>query len=161
MARPLSPERVLARVKRAEEERLASEAGGRASTAPGNDDEIPDGDVRRALSTDVRRCYRCRLERPEAAFIRKRNGGLYQMCSPCLTEVLSGRDVAQKKVRLPHTAVDRVCYLCRRRLPNAEFTKRSNGTSFVSVRRTPSLTGRSRGATWLVDGRRASRGWRA
>jgi hypothetical protein len=33
--------------------------------------------------------------------------------------------------------------------------------AFVSVRRIPSLTARGAGATWMGNGRRANRGWRA
>jgi 5-methylcytosine-specific restriction endonuclease McrA len=83
--------------------------------------------------SDTRTCYRCRQERPDTQFIKKKNGTFYGMCSPCLSEVLAGGSTG-RKTRLPHTAVDRVCYLCRRRLPNREFTLRSIGTYFSACK---------------------------
>ena len=82
----------------------------------------------------TRTCYRCREERPSTGFIKKRNGAHYGMCSPCLSEILTGAASRQPKTRLPHTAVDRICYLCRRRLPNGDFTLRSNGTYFSACK---------------------------
>jgi 5-methylcytosine-specific restriction endonuclease McrA len=38
------------------------------------------------------------------------------------------------RVRLTHTATDRTCYLCRRFLPVASFTRRSNGTYFSACK---------------------------
>jgi hypothetical protein len=35
---------------------------------------------------------------------------------------------------LPHTATERICYLCRRLLPNECFTRRSNGTFFSACK---------------------------
>ena len=72
--------------------------------------------------------------RPSTGFIKKKNGAFYDMCSPCLSEILGGGTSGRRKARLPHTAVDRVCYLCQRRLPNAEFTLRSNGTYFSACK---------------------------
>jgi 5-methylcytosine-specific restriction endonuclease McrA len=86
------------------------------------------------MSAIVRTCYRCRVERPPTDFIEKKNGALYEMCSPCLSEILKGSDSKRRKVRLPHTTVDRVCYLCSRRQPNAAFTRRSNGTYFSACK---------------------------
>ena len=74
-------------------------------------------------------CYRCRREKPSSAFIQKRNGTSYDMCSGCLSQILTTKYRPPKK-RLPHTAITRVCYMCRRELPNAAFTKLSNGTFF-------------------------------
>lgn len=81
---------------------------------------------------ETKRCYRCREDRPVSAFIRKRNGDTYDMCSRCLSEILAPR--AGKKVRLAHTATHRICYLCKRTLPNGEFTRRSNGTYFSACK---------------------------
>lgn len=80
-----------------------------------------------------KQCYRCRQLRPHAAFIAKKNGRTYDMCSPCLAEILSAPK-AGKKARLHHTATRRTCYLCRRELPVAEFTRRSNGTYFSACK---------------------------
>jgi 5-methylcytosine-specific restriction endonuclease McrA len=81
----------------------------------------------------MKQCYRCREVRADDAFIQTRNGASYDMCSACLAEVLSPKDRAPKK-RLPHTATSRICYLCRRELPNAEFTRRTNGTFFSACK---------------------------
>ena len=80
-------------------------------------------------------CYRCRRVRPLTDFIQKKNGRRYDMCSPCLSEIL-GRATAdgRTKTRLPHTDIERICYLCRRTLPNAQFTRRSNGTYFSACK---------------------------
>jgi hypothetical protein len=72
-------------------------------------------------------CYRCRQPQPPSAFIQKRNGASDDMCSSCLSEILTRTD-RPPKTRLPHTPTTRICYLCRRQLPNAAFTRRSNGT---------------------------------
>lgn len=50
------------------------------------------------------------------------------MCRVCLSEILTRRGTG--KVRLTHTATHRTCYLCRRVLSVAQFTRRSNGTYF-------------------------------
>ena len=81
----------------------------------------------------MKRCYRCQKTHPESAFIQKRSGSFYEMCSLCLSGVLSPKD-GQPKRRLPHTETTRICYLCRRRLPNAAFTRRSNGTYFSACK---------------------------
>jgi 5-methylcytosine-specific restriction endonuclease McrA len=85
------------------------------------------------VSESLKRCYRCRVERPVSDFIQKKNGGTYDMCSRCLSEILTARP-ASKKVRLPHTDTERTCYLCRRVLPVREFTRRSNGTYFSACK---------------------------
>lgn len=79
-------------------------------------------------------CYRCRETRPETAFIQRKNGERYDMCSPCLSAILSGAATRGKKTRLPHTATARICYLCRQQRPNAAFTLRSNGTFFSACK---------------------------
>jgi 5-methylcytosine-specific restriction endonuclease McrA len=38
------------------------------------------------------------------------------------------------RTRLTHTATDRTCYLCRRFLPVASFTSRTNGTYFSACK---------------------------
>ncbi len=80
-------------------------------------------------------CYRCRVDRPLVLFIMKSNGRPYDMCSPCLSEILAmaTRD-GGKKARLAHTATHRICYLCRRTLPNVSFTRRSKGTYFSACK---------------------------
>ena len=78
-------------------------------------------------------CYRCRQDQPASGFIQKRNGTSYDMCSKCLSEILTRSDRRPKKL-LPHTAITRICYLCRRELPNATFTRRSNGTYFSACK---------------------------
>ncbi len=80
-------------------------------------------------------CYRCQHDRPIAAFIVKSNGKLYDMCSSCLSEILAGATTdGRKKTRLPHTRTHRICYLCRRELPNGGFTRRSTGTYFSACK---------------------------
>ncbi|WP_242333085.1 HNH endonuclease [Anaeromyxobacter sp. SG66] len=78
-------------------------------------------------------CYRCRRERPVSDFIEKKNGMTYGMCSPCLSDILTAPREG-KKIRLPHTATERICYLCKRTLPNGAFTRRSNGTYFSACK---------------------------
>ena len=80
-----------------------------------------------------KRCYRCEALKPLEAFIQKRNNTSYDMCSTCLSEILTGT-AREPKRRLPHTATTRVCYLCRRELPNIGFTRRSNGTYFSACK---------------------------
>jgi len=85
------------------------------------------------MSDQIKRCYRCRRDQPASVFIQKRNGTTYEMCSTCLSEVLTKTDRPPKR-RLLHTATTRICYLCRRELPNAAFTRRSNGTYFSACK---------------------------
>jgi hypothetical protein len=80
-----------------------------------------------------KRCYRCGVARPDSAFIKKRNGKSYDMCSVCLAEILSAPRQDKKK-RLAHTHTARTCYLCRRVLPVAQFTRRSTGTYFSACK---------------------------
>jgi hypothetical protein len=80
-----------------------------------------------------KRCYRCRLQRPLSDFIQKSNNTTYDMCSICLGEILAaGRPTTRE--RLKHTDAHRTCYLCRRVLPVADFTRRSNGTYFSACK---------------------------
>jgi 5-methylcytosine-specific restriction endonuclease McrA len=80
-------------------------------------------------------CYRCNVDRPLSDFIVKKSGRTYDMCSPCLSEILKRATAdGRKKTRLPHTLTERICYLCRRQLPNDEFTRRSNGTYFSACK---------------------------
>jgi 5-methylcytosine-specific restriction endonuclease McrA len=79
-------------------------------------------------------CYRCNQERPLTDFILKKNNHRYDMCSPCLSEILKGSVARPKKERLSHTATERTCYLCRQRKPNRDFTRRSNGTYFSACK---------------------------
>lgn len=79
-----------------------------------------------------RRCYRCGVSKPREAFTTRVDDRHYSMCRVCVSEILSNR--GPKKQRLPHTVTHRVCYLCRRTLPNASFTRRSNGTYFSACK---------------------------
>ncbi|HET6414312.1 MAG TPA: HNH endonuclease signature motif containing protein [Anaeromyxobacter sp.] len=85
------------------------------------------------MSPETKVCYRCRQGRPPSGFIQKKNGKSYDMCSVCLAEILTAPRTG-KKVRLQHTATERTCYLCRRVLPVARFTRRSNGTYFSACK---------------------------
>lgn len=83
---------------------------------------------------DTRVCYRCGEERPLAAFTRRVDDRHYNMCRPCVSEILTTARRGRKRVRLHHTETDRTCYLCRRFLPVDEFTRRSNGTYFSACK---------------------------
>jgi 5-methylcytosine-specific restriction endonuclease McrA len=80
----------------------------------------------------MRECYRCLRERADEAFIRRVDDRHYRMCRSCVSEVLLAR--TGRKERLLHTKDDRICYLCRRRLPNSQFTQRTNGSYFSACR---------------------------
>jgi 5-methylcytosine-specific restriction endonuclease McrA len=79
-----------------------------------------------------RHCYRCERERPADAFTTRIDDRHYRMCRSCVSEILKERGA--RKTRLPHSSTDRVCYLCRRTLPNASFTRRSSGTYFSACK---------------------------
>lgn len=83
--------------------------------------------------TEAHRCYRCGETKPLAAFTQRVDERHYAMCRACVSEVLARRDGIKKK-RLPHGTTERICYLCRRTLPNASFTRRSNGTFFSACK---------------------------
>lgn len=78
-------------------------------------------------------CYRCREEKPLASFIRRVDDRYYNMCSGCLGEILLARS-GRPRTRLAHTDTERTCYLCRRALPVAAFTRRTNGTFFSACK---------------------------
>jgi 5-methylcytosine-specific restriction endonuclease McrA len=78
------------------------------------------------------RCYRCSKEYPKGEFIQRVDDRHYRMCRNCLSEILTRR--SRGKQRLPHTDTHRICYLCRRELPKAQFTRRSNGTFFSACK---------------------------
>lgn len=82
----------------------------------------------------MKTCYRCRVSRPLDQFIHKKNGALYDMCSPCLSEILGAARKEGPRQRLVHTATERTCYLCGQVRPNAEFTQRTNGTFFSACK---------------------------
>lgn len=90
------------------------------------------------MAAPLKRCYRCSAERPVADFIAKKNGRSYDMCSSCLSEILTTaaaeRRGGLRRERLRHTASHRTCYLCRRFLANADFTRRSNGSFFSACK---------------------------
>lgn len=79
-------------------------------------------------------CYRCQTERPLEAFTRRIDARHYNMCRQCVSEILAGRSVDEKRQRLPHTSTERICYLCRRQLPNSSFTRRSTGTYYSACK---------------------------
>jgi len=79
------------------------------------------------------RCYRCGLEKSDDAFTQRVDERHYRMCRACVSEILTVR-TGSKKTRLPHTKTHRICYLCRRTLPNDRFTRRSNGTHFSACK---------------------------
>ena len=78
------------------------------------------------------RCYLCGALRAPEEFTETREKRHYRMCRECVSSVLRKR--GSGKTRLPHTLTDRTCYLCRRVLPNASFTRRSNGTYFSACK---------------------------
>jgi hypothetical protein len=80
-----------------------------------------------------RTCYRCWQLKPAEAFTRRIDDRHYAMCRACVSEIITTRN-GPKKRRLSHTALERICYLCRRTLPNGQFTKRSNGTYFSACK---------------------------
>ncbi len=80
----------------------------------------------------MQRCYRCKVEKSDDAFIRRIDDRHYGMCRVCVSEILSLR--SKGEIRLSHTATHRVCYLCRRTLPNSGFTRRSTGTYFSACK---------------------------
>lgn len=78
-------------------------------------------------------CYRCGMEKPLIEFIRRIDNRYYNMCKSCVSEImLISR--SRKRQKLKHTETQRTCYLCNRFLPNAEFTRRSNGTYFSACK---------------------------
>lgn len=84
---------------------------------------------------DTQTCYRCRQARPLTAFTKRIDERHYNMCRQCVSEVLvAGRSPGHERERLPHTATERICYLCRRQMPNHSFTRRSNGTYFSACK---------------------------
>ena len=85
------------------------------------------------MDPESRTCYRCNVERSLDQFILKKNGEYYDMCSPCLSEILAAAR-SRPKARLTHTDSDRTCYLCRRFLPKSRFTRRTNGTYFSACK---------------------------
>jgi len=72
------------------------------------------------------------LEKGDEGFIRRIDDRHYRMCRACVGEILARR--SRKKERLPHTETHRICYLCRRTMPNDAFTRRSTGTYFSACK---------------------------
>jgi hypothetical protein len=83
--------------------------------------------------SDFHRCYLCGEDKPHTAFTQRVDDRHYSMCRACVTEILNRRDGSKRK-RLVHGKDERVCYLCRRTLPNSSFTQRSNGTYFSACK---------------------------
>jgi hypothetical protein len=90
------------------------------------------GTIWSGVPSEAQECYRCHQVKPLDAFVQRVDDRHYRMCRACVSEILASR--GGRKERLPHTTDDRVCYLCRRRLPNTEFTRRSNGTYFSACK---------------------------
>jgi 5-methylcytosine-specific restriction endonuclease McrA len=80
----------------------------------------------------MKKCYRCDQVKPTEAFTTRIDDRHYNMCRVCVTEILTSRP--GKKIRLHHSATERTCYLCRRRLPVGEFTLRGDGTHFSACK---------------------------
>jgi 5-methylcytosine-specific restriction endonuclease McrA len=85
-----------------------------------------------ALRRDMQTCYRCGKSKPLGAFTTRVDDRHYRMCRACVSEILLARSA--HKVRLPHWPDRRTCYLCRRVLPNAKFTRRSTSTYFSACK---------------------------
>ena len=78
-------------------------------------------------------CYRCGVVKHLECFTQRVDDRYYRMCRVCVSEVLTQRSDTSKQ-RLAHTATHRICYLCRRTLPNDGFTRRSTGTYFSACK---------------------------
>ncbi len=77
-------------------------------------------------------CYRCKVDKPLSAFTQRVDDRHYNMCRACVSEILLPR--TGKKERLKHTESHRTCYLCRRFLPVADFTRRTKGNYFSACK---------------------------
>ena len=86
----------------------------------------------RRIVEHMRTCYRCEREKPDEGFIQRVDDRHYRMCRVCVSEILARRGT--RRARLPHTETHRICYLCMRKLPNAQFTRRSTGTYFSACK---------------------------
>lgn len=84
------------------------------------------------MSETVKRCYRCNIDKPLAAFTQRIDDTYYNMCRACVSEVLVKRK--RTRERLHHTDTHRTCYLCRRVLEVCQFTRRSDGTFFSACK---------------------------
>lgn len=102
------------------------------SCASGRNFITVNGTVQKETTT-TKRCYRCHIVKGVRAFTQRVDDRHYAMCRACVSEILSQRGDTRKR-RLPHTDSHRICYLCRRELPNTNFTKRSNGTFFSACK---------------------------
>lgn len=89
---------------------------------------IPD-----SMADGKQTCYLYRIEKPMADFVRRKDDRHYKMCVTCLSEVLLARPCARRE-KLRHTSAERTCYLCRRVLPVAEVTRKSNGSLFSACK---------------------------
>jgi hypothetical protein len=78
-------------------------------------------------------CYRCGERKSAALFTRRIDDRHYRMCQACVSEILAARPSGGRE-RLAHTATHRTCYLCRRVLSVADFTRRSNGSYFSACK---------------------------
>ncbi len=84
------------------------------------------------FAVSTRTCYCCYTARPTSGFITRVDDRHYRICRACVSGILLCRSNGKK--RLPHTPSHRVCYLCRRTLPNSAFTRRSNETYFSACK---------------------------
>lgn len=78
------------------------------------------------------RCYRCGVVRPQGEFTQRVDDRRYNMCRPCVTEILARR--GRPRARLQHSANERTCYLCCRTQPVSSFTRRSNGSYYSACK---------------------------
>ena len=119
-------------------DRGAAEQGVEADEAGASDGASQlNSSVRRTAARAMDRmtaqnCYRCGLTKPLSSFTTRVDDRHYRMCRACVSEILLAR--SRGKTRLSHTATHRVCYLCRRTLPVARFTRRTNGTFFSACK---------------------------
>ncbi len=77
--------------------------------------------------------YRCGEEKPSDAFTQRVDDRYFSMCRSCVSEILSRSNEGPRN-KLHHTVTKRTCYLCRRLLPAANFTRRRNGTYFSACK---------------------------
>lgn len=78
-------------------------------------------------------CYRCAIEKPVSAFIKRIDDRYYNMCRACVSEIMLQSRMSGRQ-SLEHTQTHRTCYLCRRLLPTKNFTRRSDGTYFSACK---------------------------
>jgi 5-methylcytosine-specific restriction endonuclease McrA len=85
-----------------------------------------------STSKEFQVCYRCKVGKPLTAFTQRVDDRHYNMCRACVSEILLPQ--SGKKEHLHHTETHRTCYLCRRFLSVASFTRRTNGSFFSACK---------------------------